>query len=163
MSNNKKQVQLSPYGGEDVLDLNGQDYNARQFYIKAVEPSSIKFGGTVHELPIFREIIYDQVERFHWNNIIYIEDNDDIPQSIIYNSELLTLENVIKHANKYQESIDRRTQNAHMMYYYIIDSLEPAMKATLMEQSHKFTLHGRRNGPMLLKLLFDITDPSGIY
>jgi hypothetical protein len=69
---------------------------------------------------------------------------------------MLTHENVRDHAYHYQAIVNRQTQNAYMMYYFIIDSLEPKFKAIVMKKWDRFTIFGRRNGPMLLKTIFDL-------
>jgi hypothetical protein len=149
--------QIAPFEGDELLIFEGEERkNATRFFIKGTEPSTYKFDGTIRECTTFMEIIYDKAQQFHWTNIIYIEDDDDIPRSVIFESDLLTYENVRDHARDYQDMVDRRTQNAYMMYYCIIDSLEPRFKAIVMQYSARYSIFGRRNGPMLLKQIFDL-------
>jgi hypothetical protein len=49
-----------------------------------------------------------------------------------------------------QATVKRRTQNANMMNYYIINSLERQFKAIMMSHYLDFTLYEHGNGTMLL-------------
>jgi hypothetical protein len=143
---------MTPFEGDDLLEFEGDNkITTTQFFIKGYEPSTYKFDGTRKEMHVFMEIISDKAEQFHWNNILYIEDDDDIPRSIIYDPEMITFKNMLKNVREYQDKFERRAQNARMMYYYIIDSLTPHFKGLIMQHTYDFTLYGHRNGPMLLK------------
>jgi hypothetical protein len=57
-----------------------------------LEPSTFKFGGDPKQMKTFTEIIYDQAEQYHWNNIVHIEDDDETEdQRNVNNSYYLQL------------------------------------------------------------------------
>jgi hypothetical protein len=86
----KKQASISPYEGNKILTFEGEEkINEIQFDIKGLHPSSFKFGGTTNKFEIIMETIHDQAKHFHWKNNISIEDDNDNPRNIIYDSELI--------------------------------------------------------------------------
>jgi hypothetical protein len=87
------------------------------------------------------------------DNILNIPDNNGVIRNLITQYGMLTIQNVKDNASQYQTVVERRSQNAQMIYQLLIGSIESDFKLKVLLHKHDYTINGVRNGPLLLKTM----------
>jgi hypothetical protein len=143
-------VMTTPFSNGELLTFDGENrINEVRFYLNTLEPLRIKFDGKLKNFKVFMFNVMDRVTYANWHDITNINGYYHKIECLITKFNSIHLSHVKENALEYQQHINRRTQNAEAMYYFLMDSLENKYKSKIIQHQTSFTINGRKNGPLL--------------
>ncbi len=156
MANNNNFSLTPALANPDVLDYSTRE--GQNIYRAATAPLASPFNVEPGELSIFLDQLMDRASECGWADVLDIPDDlendpDGEASSILLRYGVITLENVIEHAETYIDQETRQAQNSAQLYKCIMDSLTNEGRSKIMLFSDDYTVEGIKSGAALLRVV----------
>jgi hypothetical protein len=132
----------------------------RKTYKSAVAALDNKIDHSPSKLQSFLKRVQERVTNYNWNNIINIilpaPGPGYLPQppvNLISNYGQVSLEQVRNHANAYMGIPCRDSQNSHMLFTFLVNSLDNNAQNIMDIQAKHYTLFGLADRVCYLKVI----------
>ena len=138
---------------QGIIDMKDQGM-AKNFF-RATKPLEPTFDVEAGSLRLFLENVCEQAESFNLASTLQIT-KDGKTYNLISEYGALKLEDVKTHALAYIGQPIRDAQNSYHLYLCLISSLTETGKSKVVLESHKYTVNGVPDGPLLLKVIIQL-------
>jgi hypothetical protein len=137
-----------------VLDYT--DVGSIKLYYRAVEPMENLFDVEPAGLKMFLENVRKKAVSFNWMNTITIMVNGS-PSSLVDEYGVITMADVLTHAQIYNGQHVRDAQNSLQIYNCLSASLTEGGMARTSLHSAEYTLNGITDGVLFLKIIIRLS------
>ena len=138
----------------EYIDL--KTYTGMKLFRAAIQPLEYKFDCRSGDLKVFLAQVEQRVDLQGWSTITEIPPDLTKPDDtidLVSSYGRITLQQVRDHAAQYVRNECRAAQDSRHMFECLWSSLTKEGIAKLGIYQHKFTVHGRKSGACLLKVI----------
>ena len=139
------------------------DYGTRSgiiLYQRGASALTPPFNGEPDGVTLLTERLFDRSSEMGWNHpnadiltIHTLRNGHPVQLDLIQEFGLLTMDEVLAEVMTYIGTHTRRAQNAVMMYHCIMATLTEDAHSRIVTESHRYTINGVPNGPLLFRYL----------
>jgi hypothetical protein len=140
-------------GNAFMPPINWANPNDVKFYNRAIKGSDVKFDLSSAKLNQFMVKLKIRASTCGWANVTEVPDDQGILRDITVSYGMLTIDNCRNHANTYVLAETRQAQNSHMLFTYVLDTLDEQAEGLMLADPQQYTVQGQSAGILLLKLV----------
>ena len=139
------------------------DYGTRSgiiLYQRGASALSPSFNGEPDGVTLLTERLFDRSSEMGWNHpnadiltIHTMRNGHPVQFDLIQEFGMVTMAEVLAEVMTYVATQSRRAQNAVMMYHCIMATLTEEAHSRIVTESHRYTINGIPNGPLLFRFL----------